>query len=102
MRHLSHLLLLFLLLLPGCGRDEDAWFTVQETGVLRVGLDPTYPPFAVATENDLYGFDVDLARALAEDLGLQVQFAYFGYDGLVAIAGGMGDSQAHGWTGVVW
>lgn len=43
MRHLSHLLLLFLLLLPGCGRDEDAWFTVQETGVLRVGLDPTYP-----------------------------------------------------------
>lgn len=92
MRHLSYLLLLFLLLLPGCGRDEDAWFTVQETGVLRVGLDPTYPPFAVATENDLYGFDVDLARALADDLGLQVQFAYFGYDGLYdALGAGQAD-----------
>lgn len=75
-------LVILLLLLTGCGRDADAWDTIQETGVLRVGLDPTYPPFAAATESDLFGFDVDLARALADDLGLQVQFAYFGYDGL--------------------
>ena len=71
-----------MLVLVSCGRDPDIWQTIQETGILRVGLDPTYPPFAVATENDLFGFDVDLARALADDLGLQVQFGYFGYDGL--------------------
>lgn len=75
-------LLLICLLLVSCGRDSDTWDTVQATGVLRVGLDPTYPPFATATESDLFGFDVDLARALADDLGVQVQFAYFGYDGL--------------------
>lgn len=70
------------LLVVGCGRAEDSWQRVQENGVLHVGLDPTYPPFAVATADDLFGFDVDLARALADELGLQVQFAYFGYDGL--------------------
>lgn len=75
-------LVILLLLLTGCGRDTDAWDTIQETGVLRVGLDPTYPPFAAATESDLFGFDVDLARALADDLGVQAQFFYFGYDGL--------------------
>lgn len=85
-------LLFFLLLLPGCGRDEDAWNHIQETGVLRVGLDPTYPPFALATADDLVGFDVDLARALADDLGLQVEFAYFGYDGLYdALGAGQAD-----------
>ncbi|MBK9055789.1 MAG: transporter substrate-binding domain-containing protein [Chloroflexi bacterium] len=75
-------LLMLLFVLMGCGREPDIWQTIQETGILRVGLDPTYPPFAVATENDLFGFDVDLAQALAADLGLQVQFGYFGYDGL--------------------
>lgn len=69
-------------LLLGCGRAEDSWQRVQENGVLTVGLDPTYPPFATATADDLFGFDVDLARALGDELGLQVQFAYFGYDGL--------------------
>ncbi len=72
----------FCLLLMSCGRNTDTWHTIEQTGILRVGLDPTYPPFAVATDSDLYGFDVDLAHALAADLGLQVQFAYFGYDGL--------------------
>ena len=92
MRHRPYLLLLFLLLLPGCGRDADAWTAVQERGVLRVGLDPTYPPFAVATATDLVGFDVDLALALADDLGLQVEFAYFGYDGLYdALGAGQAD-----------
>jgi len=75
-------LLIFLFGLMGCGREPDIWPTIQETGILRVGLDPTYPPFAVATENDLFGFDVELAQALAADLELQVQFGYFGYDGL--------------------
>lgn len=49
---------------------------------MRVGLDPTYPPFEVADETGLRGLDVDLARAIATDLGLEAEFVYFGYDGL--------------------
>jgi ABC-type amino acid transport substrate-binding protein len=68
--------------LAGCQRDNVTWERIQETGVLRVGLDPTYPPFALADGVPLQGLDVDLAEAIAIDLGLRVEFVYFGYDGL--------------------
>jgi ABC-type amino acid transport substrate-binding protein len=75
-------LLLGLLLLTGCESEADAWPRIAESGVLRVGLDPTFPPFALDEEGVLTGIDVDLAQALAGALGLEAQFTYFGYDGL--------------------
>ncbi len=77
-------LLIFLtfLALSACRSDSGAWERVQQSGVLRVGLDPTYPPFEVADDNGVQGLDVDLAHALAEELGLRAEFVYFGYDGL--------------------
>ncbi len=74
--------LFFVICFSGCRSLEDAWERVQETAVLRVGVDPTYPPFSAADSTDLWGLDVDLARALGEELGVTVQFTYFGYDGL--------------------
>ena len=85
-------LLLLLLLLLGCQERDDSWQRVQERGVLRVGLDPTFPPFETADDDDLRGIDVDLARAIGDDLGLAVEFVYFGYDGLYdALATGQAD-----------
>lgn len=75
-------LLVCLLLLAGCQRQDETWQRIQETGVLKVGLDPTYPPFEVSGETGLEGLDVDLAQAIADDLGLEVEFVLFGYDGL--------------------
>jgi polar amino acid transport system substrate-binding protein len=74
--------LLLILLLGGCKADGDRWEQIAESGVLRVGLDPTYPPFAVADGDEVYGLDIDLAEALAQEMGLEPQFTYFGYDGL--------------------
>lgn len=71
-----------LLLLAGCRPDEDTWEQIAASGVLRIGVDPTYPPFALADGTEVQGLDIDLARALAAELGLQPQFTYFGYDGL--------------------
>lgn len=75
-------LILTLFLHSGCQTADDSWERVQAAGVLRVGLDPTYPPFEVDDGSGVYGLDVDLAEAIATDLGLEVQFVYFGYDGL--------------------
>ncbi len=66
----------------GCREADNSWERVQAAGVLRVGLDPTYPPFEVDDGSGVYGLDVDLAKAIAEELGVDVQFVYFGYDGL--------------------
>lgn len=70
------------LYLVSCQRIDDSWERVAASGVLRVGLDPTFPPFETADEQGLHGLDVDLAHALANDLGLTAEFTYFGYDGL--------------------
>lgn len=86
-------LLPLLLLAGGCRQRQDgAWQRIAARGVLRVGVDPTYPPFAVAEGEEVRGLDADLARAVADDLGLEAQFTYFGFDGLYdALATGQVD-----------
>ncbi|MBK8984717.1 MAG: amino acid ABC transporter substrate-binding protein [Chloroflexi bacterium] len=82
-----------LLLWVGCNGRAQTWPRIQQEGVLRVGLDPTYPPFEVDAGGELTGLDVDLARAIGADLGLDVAFSYFGYDGLYdALATGQVDA----------
>ena len=71
-----------LVVLSACQAKDDSWQRVATAGVLRVGLDPTYPPFEFDEGDGVAGIDVDLARALADELGLEVQFVLFGYDGL--------------------
>ena len=75
-------LLALLVTISGCRANSATWERIEQDGVLRVGLDPTYPPFEVTNENGVAGLDVDLANALADELGLRVEFVHFGYDGL--------------------
>ena len=56
-------ILTIIILQSGCQTSDGSWERVQAAGVLRVGLDPTYPPFEVADANGVYGLDVDLAQA---------------------------------------
>jgi arginine/lysine/histidine transporter system substrate-binding protein len=84
--------ILLLVLLAGCNGRDDSWQRIQQRGVMRVGLDPTFPPFETADDGDLRGIDVDLARAIGDDLGVAIEFVYFGYDGLYdALATGQVD-----------
>ena len=75
-------LILILFLLVACQKNDATWQRIEQNGILRVGLDPTYPPFEMADGVPLQGLDVDLARAIGQDLGLEVEFVHFGYDGL--------------------
>ena len=61
-----------------------AWQRIQQTGTLRVGMDPSFPPFeSVAADGSLQGLDVDLAREIARRLGVEAHFvANLPYDGL--------------------
>jgi polar amino acid transport system substrate-binding protein len=64
--------------------DDPTWERVQETRVLRVGMDASFPPFeAIAADGSLVGFDVDLAREVGQRLGVEAHFvANLPYDGL--------------------
>jgi ABC-type amino acid transport substrate-binding protein len=53
------------------------------TGQLRVAVDASVPPFATAdAEGDLSGLDIDIGRALADELGVPVVFQNMGVDAL--------------------
>jgi ABC-type amino acid transport substrate-binding protein len=63
---------------------------VRANGVLRVGIDPSYPPFETVKDGKIEGYDAELARAIASDLGsgVKVEFVSLAldtlYDALIA------------------
>lgn len=68
-----------LLLAAGCSKPEEpkaepkvAPPAVKTAGALTVGVDLDAPPFAGTDEGQQAGLDVDVARAIAEQLGLTV------------------------------
>jgi len=85
-RHLGLVIghLSLVICLAACAHPDDTWDRVREAGVLRVGMDASFPPFEViAADGTLVGFDIDLARELGRRLGVEVQFvANLPYDGL--------------------
>ncbi len=73
------------LLLRQSGPPVDrTWLQMQERGTWRVGMDPSFPPFeALDAEGAPVGYDVDLARALAAEWGLEAEIVAIGYDSLL-------------------
>ena len=52
---------------------------------LLVGVDDTYPPMEYVNEDgELVGFDVDFAKALAEEMGVEIEFKSTAWDGIFA------------------
>jgi His/Glu/Gln/Arg/opine family amino acid ABC transporter permease subunit len=74
--------LLLLLLFPFSSIAQTALQRVRQTGELRVGTDATYPPFETAEGGQFTGFDIDLANAVAREMGVRAAFTNSGFDGI--------------------
>lgn len=59
---------------------DDSWQRVASAGVLRIVTDPNYPPMEFREGGELVGFDIELARALAEQIGVRAEFVTVGWD----------------------
>lgn len=88
---MTSLLVITSLVLTGCGGNDDAqekenaeltdWEYIQDKGELIIGLDDTFAPMGFRDENDtLVGFDIDLANAVGEELGVKVTFKPIDWD----------------------
>lgn len=65
-------------------RRDTTWEGMGRRGTWRVGLDPSFPPFEALDAGDRpAGYDVDLARTLAADWGLEVEIVPIGFDSLI-------------------
>ncbi len=72
---------------------------IIKRGTLRVGMD-TFQPWAMKDKNGTFiGFEIDVARRLAEDMGVKVEFVPTAWSGIIpalltgkfdVIIGGMG------------
>lgn len=99
---LAFLLLMALLILAACSgspeenptvddavdngeTEEDLLTTIQEEGTLVIGTEGTYPPFTFHDESgELTGFDVEVAREVADRLGVEAEFLETQWDAMFA------------------
>ncbi|HRW06310.1 MAG TPA: transporter substrate-binding domain-containing protein, partial [Caldilineaceae bacterium] len=62
----------------------DDWARVQRAGKLVIGTAADYAPFEFYNSNyEFDGFDIALAKALGEKLGVEVEFNDYAFDGLI-------------------
>ena len=76
-------LFLIILLSAGCKKSRHGLTLVD--GVLTVGVEIGYPPMEYYdTNGTLAGFDIELTKALAEKLGLEVKYIDTAWEGIFA------------------
>ena len=71
---------------------------IQQRGEIVFGTEGTWSPWTYHDENDqLVGFDIEVAQKVAEKLGVKATFVEGEWDGLLAgVYGGRYDSMANG------
>lgn len=80
-------LTLSLALLAGCGGEKkaDLLADIQDKGEMVVAMEGTWAPWTYVNEDgDLVGYDVEVAQAIAEKLGVEASFITGEWDGLLA------------------
>ncbi len=70
---------------PPVAACEARWPQIQARGKLVVGVSADYPPFeSYNAQYQVDGFDIALMRLVGQELGLQVEFVDFAFEGLAA------------------
>lgn len=89
-RYLLLGILSILLVFTGCKKEETAssqtdYEKIQKSGVLKIGTEGTYSPYSYHDASDqLVGYDVDIAKAVADKLGLKAEFVEAPWDSMLA------------------
>ncbi|WP_193046777.1 ABC transporter permease subunit [Mycolicibacterium baixiangningiae] len=80
------LLLLAVLAVASCGSAGDGGDEpIKAAGVLRVGTEGVYSPFSYHdASGQLVGYDVDVARAVADEIGVRAEFVETPWDSMFA------------------
>ena len=79
-------MLLVALLLAACGSSAtNGENPIKSAAVMRVGTEGVYAPFSYHdASNQLVGYDVDVAKAVGEKLGVRVEFVETPWDAMFA------------------
>ena len=80
--------------------EEATEVTLLNDGQLTIITSPDYPPFENIENGELEGFEIDLAKAVAEQMGLEPNFVQMQFDTIIPAiaAGGQGDVGVSGFS----
>jgi ABC-type amino acid transport substrate-binding protein len=82
------------------GSEDTVWAHIQQTKVINVGTDPTWPPYQETdSHNNIVGFEVDLANAAAAKLNLTINWHNTNFDDIItSVQGGQLDMGVSGFS----
>jgi ABC-type amino acid transport substrate-binding protein len=88
------------LLTQNSSTTDTLWENIQNTGTIKVGTDPTWPPYQLKDDTGkIVGFEVDLADACAEKLGLEIEWHETAFDNIIlSVEGGQLDMGVSGFS----
>ncbi len=87
------LVIAVLLMFSGCSSKETDYLgEVKEAGIIKLGVAADYPPFefhkAINGNDVIAGFDIEIAKKIAEDMGVELEIVDMQFEGLLpAMAG---------------
>ncbi|CAB1251102.1 amino acid ABC transporter substrate-binding protein [Clostridium sp. MT-14] len=71
----------------GCGQSQKtdtSWDDIKSKGKFVVGLDDSFPPMGFRdSKGQIVGFDIDMAKAAAKKMGVNVVFKPVEWDGII-------------------
>ncbi|MGE6259109.1 transporter substrate-binding domain-containing protein [Heyndrickxia sporothermodurans] len=84
-------LIVFIVVLTGCNGKASGGNSkkhvldrIEDSKILQVGFEGTYPPFNFLNDNKEYdGFDVDISNEIAKRLGVKTKFVATKWDSLI-------------------
>lgn len=97
---LSFTLVAALLALSACGgQPKSKVDQIKKAKKLVVYTNPEFPPYEFAEGNEIVGVDIEIAKAVADKLGVSLEVVSAEFGGIIAsIASGKGDVGISGFT----
>lgn len=79
--------------------EDSAIAKIKESGKLIMATNAAFPPFEYIANNEAAGVDVDIAKEIAKDLGVELQVDNMDFNGIIpAIQAGKADLGVAGMT----
>lgn len=85
LKKITTLVLVMMLVLTGTVMAATTFEKIKSTGKLKVALNATFPPFEFFDneKKEYMGFDIDVAKALAEAMGVEAEIINTAWDGII-------------------
>ena len=86
-------------MLTACGGKEEAGLKTVESGKLIMATNAAFPPYEFIEGNEIVGIDAEIAGAIADKLGLELQIDDMEFDSIIeSVKGGKADMGLAGMT----